>query len=208
MSVKTWNICIIFFLFIGFGTTIILQNKKIKDIKVERDNYKSNSEILLSDIKDYQTKDSLSANTVGVLTLKLSEYKKYRSEDIKLINNLKTRNRDLQNVTTTQMETINSLSGKIKDSIVYLPGDTVITVLRCIDIVQPWYEIHGCATSEGNFTGTHINKDSILIAATVKYKRFLGFLWKTNKVKDRKIDIVSKNPSTKIVGVQYIEITD
>ena len=59
---------------------------------------------------------------------------------------------------------------------------------------------------DGEFTGTFVNRDSVLIVATVQYKRFLNFLWKTKKVKNREIDIISKNPHTKIMGVEYIEI--
>lgn len=184
-----------------------IQNAKIKRLTTERDKYRSNTETLLQDVERYQTKDSLNAVTVGVLKLKVSEFEKYRADDAALIKSLQTKNRDLQAVTTAQLETINELRGTVRDSIVYLPGDTT-TVLRCVDIVEPWFELHGCAKPDGTFTGTHINRDSILIAATVKYKRFLGFLWKTRKVKNRKIDAVSKNPATHILGIEYIEIEE
>lgn len=182
------------------------QHARIKSLKSERDKYKSNTETLLQDVEHYQTKDSLNAVTVGVLQLKLSEFEKYRADDTKLIKTLQTKNRDLQSVATAQLQTINELRGAVRDSIVYLQGDTVTTVLRCVDITDPWFELHGCATPAGDFTGTFVNRDSLLIAATVKYKRFLGFLWKTRKVRSRKIDAVSKNPNTDILGVEYIEI--
>lgn len=185
-----------------------VQHVKIKRLTDERDKYRSNTEALLADMERYQTKDSLNALTVGVLQLKLSEFEKYRADDAALIKTLQTKNRDLERVTTTQMETINELRATVRDSVVYLPGDTVTTVLRCIDIVEPWFELHGCARPDNTFAGTHINRDSLLIAATVKYKRFLGFLWKTRKVKNRKIDAVSKNPATTILGVEYIEIEE
>jgi hypothetical protein len=182
------------------------QQKRINNLTVERDKYRSNTEILLQDVKTYQTKDSLNAIKVGNLELSLAEYKKYRADDLALIKTLQAKNRDLERVTTTQMETINELRANVRDSIVYLPGDTVTTVLRCIDIVEPYFELHGCTTPAGVFTGTHINRDSLLIAETVQYKRWLGFLWKTNKIKNRQIDVVSKNPATKILGVEFITI--
>lgn len=184
------------------------QHARIKSLTAERDKYRSNTEALLQDVERYQTKDSLNAVTVGVLQLKVSEFEKYRASDAELIKTLQAKNRELEAVTTAQMETITKLRGTVRDSVVYLPGDTVTTVLRCVDIVEPWFELHGCATLDGQFTGTHINRDSLLIAATVKYKRFLGFLWKTRKVKNRKIDAVSKNPATTILGVEYIEIEE
>lgn len=186
--------------------TIWAQRSRINHLTVERDKYRTNTETLLQDVSRYQTKNSLNAAKIGNLELKLSEYKKYRADDAALIKSLQTKNRDLQRVTTAQMETINELRANVRDSIVYLPGDTVTTVLRCIDIVEPWFELHGCTTPAGVFTGTHINRDSLLIAETVRYKRWLGFLWKTNKIKNRQIDVVSKNPATKILGVEFVTI--
>lgn len=183
-----------------------VQHVKIKRLTEERDRYRSNTEILLQDVKTYQTKDSLNAIKVGNLELTLAEYKKYRADDLALIKTLQAKNRDLERVTTTQMETINELRATVRDSVVYLPGDTVTTVLRCVDIVEPWFELHGCATPDGQFTGTHINRDSLLIVETVQYKRWLGFLWKTKKIKNREIDVVSKNPATKILGVEFVTI--
>ena len=183
-----------------------VQHVKIKRLTEERDRYRSNTEILLQDVKTYQTKDSLNAIKVGNLELSLAEYKKYRADDLALIKTLQAKNRDLERVTTTQMETINELRATVRDSVVYLPGDTVTTVLRCVDIVEPWFELHGCATPDGQFTGAHINRDSLLIVETVQYKRWLGFLWKTKKIKNRQIDVVSKNPATKILGVEFVTI--
>lgn len=182
------------------------QYARIKSLTAERDKYQTNTETLFKDVERYQTKDSLTAVTIGILKLKVSEFEKYRADDAALIKSLQIKNRNLQNVTTAQLQTINELRGAVRDSIVYLPGGTVTTVLRCVDIIDPWFELHGCATPAGEFTGTFINRDSILIAATVKYKRFLGFLWKTHKVKNRKIDAVSKNPNTNILGIEYVEI--
>lgn len=186
--------------------TIWVQRSRINTLTGERDKYRTNTETLLQEVSRYQTKDSLNAAKVGVLELKLSEFEKYRADDLALIKTLQAKNRDLERVTTTQMETINELRATVRDSVVYLPGDTVTTVLRCVDIVEPWFELHGCATPDGQFTGTHINRDSLLIAETVQYKRFWGFLWKTKKIKNREIDVVSKNPATKILGVEFVTI--
>ena len=186
--------------------TIWVQRSRVNQLTGERDKYRANTETLLQDVSRYQTKDSLNAAKVGVLELKLSEFERYRASDAELIKTLQTKNRELEAVTTAQMETITQLRGTVRDSIVYLPGDTITTVLKCVDISDPWFSIKGCAMPDGEFTGTFVNRDSVLIVATVQYKRFLNFLWKTKKVKNREIDIISKNPHTKIMGVEYIEI--
>lgn len=186
--------------------TIWVQRSRINELTGERDKYRTNTETLLQDVSRYQTKDSLNAAKVGVLELKLSEFERYRASDAELIKTLQTKNRELEAVTTAQMETITQLRGTVRDSIVYLPGDTTTTVLKCVDISDPWFSLKGCTTPDGEFTGTFVNRDSITVAATVQYKRFLGFLWKTKKIKNREIDVISRNPHTKIMGVEYIEI--
>lgn len=186
--------------------TIWVQRTKIEKLTDERNRYRENTETLLQDVETYKTKDSLNAAKVGVLELKLSEFEKYRASDAELIKTLQTKNRELEAVTTAQMETITKLRGTVRDSIVYLPGDTTTIVLKCVDISDPWFSLKGCTTPDGEFTGTFVNRDSILVAATVQYKRFLGFLWKTKKIKNREIDVISRNPHTKIMGVEYIEI--
>ena len=182
-----------------------VQHVKIKRLTEERDRYRSNTEILLQDVKTYQTRDSLNAIKVGNLELTLAEYKKYRADDLALIKTLQAKNRDLERVTTTQMETINELRATVRDSVVYLPGDTVTTVLRCIEYSDKWVDFDGCIINN-TFSGKIITRDSLLIAETVQYKRWLGFLWKTKKIKNREIDVVSKNPATRILGVEFVTI--
>lgn len=156
-----------------------VQHVKIKRLTEERDKYRSNTEILLQDVKTYQTKDSLNAIKVGNLELSLAEYKKYRADDLALIKTLQTKNRDLERVTTTQMETINELRATVRDSVVYLPGDTVVTVLRCIEYSDKWVDLDGCIINN-TFSGKIITRDSLLITESVQYKRWLGFYGKQN----------------------------
>lgn len=185
--------------------TIWVQRSRINTLTGERDKYRTNTETLLQEVSRYQTKDSLNAAKVGNLELKLSEYKKYRADDAALIKSLQTKNRDLQRVTTAQMETINELQANVRDSIVYLPGDTVTTVVRCIEYSDKWVDFDGCIINN-TFSGKIITRDSLLITETVQYKRWLGFLWKTKRIKNREFDIVSKNPHTKITGFEVITI--
>lgn len=182
-----------------------VQQSRIKSLTAERDKYRSNTETLLQDVRTYKTKDSLNVAKVGNLELTLSEYKKYRADDSALIKSLQTKNRDLQRVMTAQMETINELRANVRDSIVYLPGDTVTTILRCIEYSDKWVDFDGCIINN-TFSGKIITRDSLLITESVQYKRWLGFLWKTKRIKNREFDIVSKNPNSKITGFEVITI--
>lgn len=190
---------------LAVAAALWVQQSRIKRLTDELDKYRSNTETLLQDVRTYQTKDSLNAAKVGNLELKLSEYKKYRADDAALIKSLQTKNRDLQRVTTAQMKTINELRANVRDSIVYLPGDTVTTVLRCIEYSDKWVDLDGCIINN-TFSGKIITRDSLLITESVQYKRWLGFLWKTKRIKNREFDIVSKNPNSKITGFEVITI--
>ena len=203
---KKYIIIAAFALAVAAVVTIWVQRSRINQLTGERDKYRTNTETLLQDVSRYQTKDSLNAAKVGVLELELSEYKKYRESDAELIKSLQLKNRELQNVTSAQMETITKLNGNVRDSIVYLPEDTTTIVLKCVDISDPWFSLNGCATPDGKFTGTFINRDSILIVETIEYKRFLNFLWKTKKIKNRDFRIISRNPHTKILGFEVVTI--
>ncbi len=70
--------------------------------------------------------------------------------------------------------------GRTSGIVLYiLPGDTVTTVLRCIEYSDKWVDLDGCIINN-TFSGKIITRDSLLITESVQYKRWLGFLWKTN----------------------------
>lgn len=205
------------YIYIALAFVVLLgvigwQFTALKKVKEERDIYKNNTTTLLNDVITYKIKDSLNAIQVGELSLRLSEFKKYRSEDAELIKSLQIKNRDLQGVSKAQLQTIYKLQGQVRDSIVYVKGDTETIIrtdtLRCLTIKDKWFDLHGCINKQNAFSGNFESRDSLIYVETVKYKRFLGFLWKTKKIKDRKQDIVSKNPNTKIIGAEFITIRD
>lgn len=180
------------------------QQRRIKQLAAERDRYRINTETLLSDVQTYRVRDSLNAARVQSLELTVKEYERFRADDAALIKSLKQRNRDLAAVNKTQSQTIIDLRAVPKDTVV-LVRDSIITPAVAVHCGDAWFDFDGILTAD-QFTGTLSNRDSLLLAETVKYKRFLGFLWKTHKVKDRQIDCVSKNPHTEILGLEYVVI--
>ena len=183
--------------------SLIWQGYQIKGLRVERDKYKGNTETLLSDVETYKIRDSLSAARVQSLELSIKEFERFRAEDAALIRELKAKNRDLAAVNKTQSQTIINLQAIPRDTIII--RDSVKIPAVAVHAGDAWFDFDGLLT-EKDFTGTLRNRDSLLVAESVKYKRFLGFLWKTNKVHDRRVDVVSRNPHTEIVGVEYVVI--
>lgn len=187
------------------------QRMRIRRLTDECSRYRTNTTTLLEDVETYKTRDGLNAAKVGELEIKLSQYEKYRAEDAALILTLQTENRDLAAVSKVQTETINQLRGQLRDTVVVqtVPGDTVWLEVpaKKIDIAEPYIELHGYATDK-EFVGAVTTRDTLLITETVKYKRFWGFLWKTNKIKNREFDIVSRNPYTQINDFEVVTIEE
>lgn len=190
--------------FIVFLLVVWWQYATIRHYKAECERYKANTAILMSEMQGYKVMDSLNAVKVGAVTLSLDEYKRLRKEDYNLARSLDIKPKHLQSIITAQLQTATPLFSLIRDTIIRTERDTAI--YKCIDVSTHWVDLHGCANETGTFDGILISRDSLMIAITTRYRRFLGFLWKTNKVKSRHTDIVSRNPNTKITGAEFVFI--
>ena len=202
-EIKKW--IILAAVILAAAIAVIWADRKIDRLTGELDKYRNNTEALLADVETYRVRDSLNAARVQSLELTVKEYEKFRAEDAMLIKSLQRKNRDLASVNKTQSETIISLQSVPKDTVVITKDSLIVPAVE-IHSGDAWYDFDGLLTKE-EFTGTLRNRDSLIVAETVKYKRFLGFLWKTKQIKDRQVDVVSKNPHTEILGVEHITIT-
>ena len=179
---------------------IVLQGVSVSRIKSERNRYKENTRTLLVDVNTYKVRDSLNTAKSQDLSLKLSELKKYRQEDAKLIANMGVKLRNLQAVASMGTETRTEFVTKIvRDTIFKAVNDTNKAAL--IDYEDKWLTFKG-RLENGKFRGNIISRDSLLIAENVSYKRFL--FWRTKRIKSRDFRVVSKNPHTKIVDCEHI----
>ena len=182
---------------------IAIMGWRIHSLTAESERNASNTNALLEEVKHYRTTASLNAAKASILTLKMAELEKHRANDLKTIETLKIKRNELEQYTALQTRTIAELQGKARDTII-IRDSVIVEHLTCIDIADAWIDLHGCIDPEDNFSGTLEVRDSLLVVETVQRKRFLGFLWKTKRVKSREIDVVSKNPYTEIVGVESI----
>ena len=199
-----WKSLIAVACIVAAAIAVILTNKRIAQLTAERDRYKGNTAALLSDVEIFKMRDSLNAARVESLQLTIKEFERFRADDAELIRELKARNRDLSAVNTTQSQTIIDLRATPLDTVIIV-RDSIITPAVAVHCGDAWFDFDGLLTKD-QFTGTLKNRDSLLLAETVKYKRFLGFLWKTRRVQDRRVDVVSRNPHTQILGVEHVVI--
>ena len=179
---------------------IVLQGVSVSRIKSERNRYKENTRTLLVDVNTYKVRDSLNSAKAQDLSLKLSELKKYRQEDAKLIADIGVKLRNLQAVASMGTETRTEFVTKIvRDTIFKAVNDTNKAAL--INYEDKWLTFKG-RLENGQFRGNIISRDSLLIAENIRYKRFL--FWRTKRIKSRDFRVVSKNPHTKIVDCEHI----
>lgn len=201
---KTWvKFAVLAVVIIAAAISVVWADRTINRLTAERDKYRNNTETLLSDVETYRVRDSLNAARVQSLELTVKEFERFRADDAALIKQLKQRNRDLAAVNKTQSQTIIDLRAIPRDTMII--RDTIPIPAVAVHCGDAWFDFDGLLTAT-EFTGTLANRDSLLIAESVQYKRFLGFLWKTHKVKNRRVDVVSKNPHTSILGVEHIVI--
>ena len=176
-------------------------NDKAKGLKAENEQLLNNQDVLLTEAESYRVADSLNAVQVVELSLTLEEYKRYRAEDAALIKQLKAKVPDKVISANTQSNI--SINIPAHDT-VYIKEDTPISVHR-FDYKSKWFDINGCLYDDT--VNLHIaSRDALKIVESVEYKRFLGFLWYTNKVKRRQVDVVSENPATTITNIEYISV--
>ena len=188
---------------VAISVVLSLLGNRIRVLTEERNRYKGNTEQLLGDVQFYKVRDSLNAARVQSLDLTLKEYERFRAEDAAEIEQLKRRNRDLTAVNKTQSQTILQLQAIPRDTVII--RDSIPIPAVAVHCGDAWYDFDGLLTAR-EFTGTLSNRDSLVLAETVQYRRFLGFLWKTSRVKDRRLDVLSKNPHTQIMGIEFVHI--
>lgn len=185
--------------------TIGIQSVKLKSLAAERDRYQHNTNALLSDVYAYKVRDSLNAAKVGTLTLTLREYERFRAEDATLIGSLRADKQTLQSVTTTQMRTITELQNlPIRDSVIHRAGR--VDTVRYMEYHDKWLDFIGCQNDSVG-AASIASREELLISTHIEYKRWLGFLWRTKKIKSQDTDAVSKNPRTEIVDLEHVIIT-
>lgn len=175
------------------------QHRRIERLTEARDEARKNTAALLSDVQHYRVRDSLSAARVQSLELSVREFERFRAEDAALIKSLTAKNRDLSAVNKTQSETIIELLATPKDTVIV--RDSIPIPAIAVHCGDKWYDFDGLLTAD-EFTGTLRNRDSLLVVESVRYKRFLW--WKTKRVRDRLMDVVTLNPHSKIMGIEHI----
>ncbi len=150
-----------------------------------------NQEGLLDSIELYTTRDSLSAASLNVLTLKLEEMREYRRADLQTIKNLNLRLRRVQSISTLSTASSYRVQSVRMDS------------TKEWHFRSAWMSLTARSTKDTLHTSVVVYDTLVQVLHRVPRFKFLGIWFGTKGVRQ---EIVSKNPHTRIVAAEYIEI--
>lgn len=186
---------------------------RVDKLKAENQRLLANQEQLLLEteeqLQNYKVLDSLNAITIKALRLTADEYKASNIKNSQIIKALVTDKQDLQRIIDSKTVTVNELTAELKNITIKDTITQIIDTLKCFEYTSKWLDIKGCLDLAKNQVAIQSkSRESLKAIETVTYKRFLGFLWKTKQVKSRDLSIVSENPTTTIINVDYSVIAE
>lgn len=187
----------------------IKQCREVSRLHEEISTYQRNERALLDGVEHYKSCNDLSCARVDELELSLADAKKVIGEDAKVIETLKSKIKDMSKFDRIATKTEIKVVEKLKDTTIVKERETIfrdtIHDVKYVDVIKPYYDVHATIVHD-TIDLDIMTRDSLLVVETIKYKRFLGFLWKTKRIKSRTIDVVSKNPNTIIEDIQVVTI--
>ena len=170
--------------------------KKKYNAEIKR--LKNNCEVLQKQKEDYVILDSINCSKIKDLKLTNKEFEQTIANNEKLIKELKQKkSKEIKNYSEVVTKTEYQIISKI---------DTVrLKPLNKITFYDNYLSIN-CRIDSGKIYGNISLIDSLILTKTIERKRFLGFLWKTNQIKNEEYNIAAKNPHTTINDFKVITI--
>lgn len=165
----------------------------------EKQRLSNNQEALLSDVDHYKTESGKNAASVQKLELTKSELEKYNVDLKETISDLNLKINRIQAAATTATQSNYKIKTVVKDSIVY--RDVPVKLQR-IDFRDPYIDLTGTIDS-GTFSGDITTRDTLVQIIHMVPKKFLFIKYGTKAIRQ---EVVSKNPYSKIVYTEYIEL--
>lgn len=174
-------------------------------LKSENEILQTNVGTLLTGAEQYKVKDSLQVATIANLELSISEYRRYKAEDKKLLESLKIDNNRLKGIIKTQTESLYEQTTLLRDSVKMLlsPDSVEVPVnIKTARFADQWHSLN--VIIQGDSLNYKLRtKESLLITNHVVPKRFLFFKFGCREVRT---EVVSKNPYVGDIQVESITI--
>jgi hypothetical protein len=182
--------------FIALGISV----KSCQSIQEEKNRLRDNQRSLFSEIEFYRTKDSLSVASVEKLTLTKSELEKYNTELTRTVKDLGIKVKRLESASTTAVLTEIEITAPIIDTIIIEKMQPV--PVQKFDWNDSWVSISGLIKDEQ--VSCRVQSVDTLVQVVHRVPKKLWFIkWGTKAIRQ---EIVSKNPHSKIVYTEYMEL--
>lgn len=187
----------------------------------ERERLDNNQAVLFDTLRTYHVRDSLNAASIGTLQLQLSEFKEHRAADVALIRDLGLRLRRVDAVAKTATVGTYNVKAELtpvrqpfdrsmrNDSVFQVASDKASesalkkTEAQRFAIHTPYLDIDGTVERDSLSAAIEIRDTLVQVLHRVPRFKLLGIWFGTKGVRQ---EIVSKNPHTRIVAAEYIEI--
>lgn len=152
----------------------------------------------------YHVLDSLNAAQTKALRLKADEYRELYASEHELVGKLQADRRGLMATINMQSQTISSLQASLQPVYVYDTINVVRDTIYCFDYSDKWVDVSGCI-NDGTLDMSLTSRDELLIVESAQRKRFLGIPLPIRwfGYKSRTVDVLSQNPNTEIIGLNY-----
>ena len=178
---------------------VYVQHRRSVRLMADRDRYRLNSEALLSDVRRFRIDSATTAVDVKTLWLSVSEFERYRAEDMAKIKAMVVKIRKLQAAAKHRMEVAAPIDATIRDTIIV--RDTVPVAIQRIEMLTPHIQMQGII-EDGRLRGEIRVPVTLRQAVWIEYKRRRIF-WK--RVKAVHQTISSDNPYAEVTYSEYIE---
>ena len=186
-----------------FALFSLFSSTRASKLKKENEALKNNIETLHDTVVHYKitinNADSLNAASVKELLYTKKELETYKAKDKKLLSQISK---------GSKLESVQYINTIIRDTFKIELHDTIlIDTAKVFKYNSEWTEIYG--RIYGNLIDMEvINKESLVVTQSAEKKKFLFIrlpVWLAG-YKNKRIDVISKNPNTYIRSIEYIGI--
>jgi len=200
----------------GLMVALMVSVKSCDRNAQEAERLGDNQRSLMTMVRKYMTKDSLSVASVERLTLTNKEFESYCGELKATVDALNLKVKRLQSVSSTGVKSVYSVSGVFtspssllskgegespSDLVSLSSSDSSAALSRCIDYENEWISFSGCE-QEGVFSGRVETRDTLVTVVHRVPKKWWFIRWGTKAVRQ---EVMSKNPYSRIEYTEYIE---
>lgn len=181
---------------LGMAAIIAYQHDTIQEVKEDRDAYQNNTYGLMTDIEQLRQDSTTQAYQIQQLSLTVDEYETYRAEDLKTIQSLKLKLKNVTSISKQELE----VHAPIQAPIIQ---DSVPTHISTIKLQNQHISFIGKIQHDSLIADIQIPIQLTQIIHKVPKHKFLWWSWGCKGVKQI---IMTNNPYVHLNYSEYIEL--